>query len=168
MSKVVGALLVGFGCSYLGFMQALVLKKAERLTAEWIQVVEYMKREITDKHITLTDILNTVKKSPWVNVGLFAEKLLERLKTHDMERFREIWRTSLEDANISAELVEIILPLGAVLGQYEATKQGEALEYTLQLLKERKQWQGLEHARLSKVYGAIGVTSGLFWVILLL
>ena len=87
----------------------------------------------------------------------------------DQEPFPDAWRrlvTELE--GLTPEGRAALLPLGEVLGRYEAQGQREAIAQARAALdRERERAEG-EKLRMGRVYQALGLSGGAFLVILLL
>ena len=72
------------------------------------------------------------------------------------------------DAGLTPEGRAALLPLGEVLGRYEAQGQREAIAQARSALdRERERAEG-EKLRMGRVYQALGLSGGAFLVILLL
>ena len=73
-----------------------------------------------------------------------------------------------EPEKLTPEGRAALLPLGEVLGRYEAQDQREAIAQARSALeRERERAEG-EKLRMGRVYQALGLTGGAFLVILLL
>lgn len=167
--KLWGAIFVAVGCGYMGFLMSLDLKERVKVTGEFIVALNYMSQEIMGLHRPLPLILTKLGGTSQVKVREYFQVLRERLYTSNEESFSVKWRDSFnKTGDLQQELVELLKPLGNILGQYEASRQGQAIDDIVGQLVRLKLRQEEEYRRLSKVYGVVGVSGGLFCVILLL
>lgn len=167
MIAITGALFLFLGCSSIGFLKARELKNDHILTIDFMQALAYAQREITQNHRSLPDILLTLREKEYTTVGGYFKKLHDSLEENSS--FREKWDESiLFQKELPESLLQIIQPLGGVLGQYDSEKQGDTIARILVQLEVLSVTQEAESVRLSKVYVVSGITLGLFLVILLL
>lgn len=167
MMEWLGGLLVIFGCAYWGWLQGQELKKKVSLTSEFIQALDYMKREITQKHRDLSYILDQLCHNSSHLLKEYFINLLVELQHEGENSFASRWhKTMIND--FSSDLSELLEPLGGILGQYDAKSQGEALVQVIEELKSLKAKQEIESKKMVQVYAAFGVCIGIFSVILLL
>ena len=87
----------------------------------------------------------------------------------DREPFPDAWRRLVAELEgLTPEGRAALLPLGEVLGRYEAQGQREAIAQARSALdRERERAEG-EKLRMGRVYQALGLSGGAFLVILLL
>lgn len=101
--------------------------------------------------------------------GWFFSAVCGRLCRLDQVPFGESWRQAVEELELlSPDAQAALLPLGEVLGRYEADSQRKALEHVRQALEREEQRAQEERRRLGRVYQALGLSGGAFLVILLL
>lgn len=167
MIKLLGAILVATGCSYFGFLKAQELKRNITQTEKFIQALSYMKREITQNQRFLPDIIQSLSKQNTDIIGKYFYHLQKQLEKTDT--FQEKWtNTMISEPYFHEKLIEILQPLGSILGQYDSQRQEESLSNIIEQLKQQKISATEESQRMGKVYCTIGITFGLFLVILLL
>lgn len=167
MIKMVGTLLVFLGFTSIGILKGQELKKNHSLTLDFVQALSFIQREITQNQRSLSDILRTLKEKEYTSIGRYFKRIYESLE--ESNSFREKWEESMDSqGDFPRPLLQILQPLGDILGQYHSEKQGEALSLILGQLEELKQLQEEECNRLYKVYVVSGTALGLFFVILFL
>lgn len=167
--RIFGSFMVIFGFAYGGWLQGTLLKEKVRITGEFIHALDYMKREITQKHRKLSDILRYLGEKDQGFVCDYVNTLWETMSPHEEESFETGWRRSMRAIpQLSSDLLEVLSPLGGILGQYDGKSQGESLESVIEELRQLKEQQEGKCRQMVQVYGALGLTSGLFVVILLL
>ena len=92
--------------------------------------------------------------------------ILAKIYDNDM---RQQLRQAVDELELlSLDSRAALLPLGEVLGRYEADSQRQALEHARQALEREEQRAQEERRRLGRVYQALGLSGGAFLVILLL
>lgn len=166
MFKLWGAGLLILGCFYLGYLKSDELKRKVQQTADFSEALRYMRCEITQKHGILRDILLKLGEKEYSTVGRYFSKLLEQLENDDP--FSAKWKESIQyQTDLPEELKVILEPLGGILGQYDGISQGEVIDDMLEHLNKLHATQMEESNRLGRMYIALGVTGGVFIVILL-
>ena len=99
----------------------------------------------------------------------FFQRCAEGCARLDQVPFGESWRQAVDELELlSPDGRAALLPLGEVLGRYEADSQRQALEHARQALEREEQRAQEERRRLGRVYQALGLSGGAFLVILLL
>lgn len=167
MMNFLGAMMVALGCAYIGWDKAREIKRKGEITGEFIRILDKIRREITEYHRSLPFMMKKIQAKEGSVSRKFFLSLERELLKKDERGFFEKWEDLLETSQeIPVELVELIKPLGAVLGQHTASCQGQALTAVLKELKDLQEKQEEEYGRLSQVYTTLGVSSGLFFVIL--
>lgn len=167
MLQILGCTMVVVGCSYWGWYQGMELKGRLRLTEEFIRVLSYIKREIKEKHRPLPKIIGDLGRKQGNCVSEYFQILSKKISADRQATFSVGWAESML-AELPEDLMVILEPLGYVLGQYDGKTQGEALDSVLLELKDLRRIQEEKCEKMVQVYGAFGITSGLFLVILLL
>lgn len=167
MLQIVGCAMVILGCSYWGWLQGVELKGGLSLTEEFIRALSYIKREIKAKQRPLPKIIYDLGKKEGTRASEYFQILSKKISPDRQATFSVGWAESMM-AELPQELTEILEPLGNVLGQFDGKTQGEALEAVLLELKDLRRSQAEKCEKMVQVYGAFGITSGLFLVILLL
>lgn len=165
MYQMMGASMVIVGCAYWGWLKGFELNEKLRLTEEFIRSLEIIKREISDKHRLLPHIMADLSRKEKNITSEYFRILTQKISPETQSSFSLGWAQSMM-ADLPVELWKILSPLGQVLGQFDGKTQGEALDSVLQDLRQFKVQQAEENLKKVKVYGAFGVTSGIFLVIL--
>lgn len=168
MIKIFGCFMVVLGCAGLGWMKSFQLQRNGAMTTDFIDALAFMLREITEKHRELPYLLEKLGKKENSYVGDYFRQLAQDFHVNYEPTFSERWTDSItERLELPQSLVNLLLPLGGVLGQYDAEKQGQAILQVIDDLRGLKESQKEEFLKMRKVYGVVGVTSGIFLVILL-
>ena len=169
MMRLMGAVLVAFGSACLGLGAAADLGRRVRRLEAVSAGLELLERELWERGSPLPELLDQLaQRTSEPACTLFAQcaAACGRL---DREPFPDAWRrlvTELE--GLTPEGRAALLPLGEVLGRYEAQGQREAIAQARAALeRERERAEG-EKLRMGRVYQALGLSGGAFLVILLL
>ncbi|MFI3252884.1 MAG: stage III sporulation protein AB [Eubacteriales bacterium] len=163
--KFCGCVLVFLGCGYWGWSKGKALERNVSITRDFIQVLTFLQREITQKHRELPSLIKKIGNTRQNAVGQYFKNLFLKISSENPNSFATIW---IEENDISQKILEILSPLEEVLGQYDATSQGETILSLVEELKEFQAQQEVETEKMLPVYGALGVTTGLFLVVLLI
>lgn len=88
----------------------------------------------------------------------------------DGRTFQQVWQDGLERCPLALNKEDraVLERLGPVLGRYDADGQRQAIEGAADSLNHRKVQATEDRNRLGRVYGVLGLTAGLFLVILLI
>ena len=162
MWKLVGAVLVAAGSGWLGLSAAAGLTKRLRAVQSMIVGLELMERELWERGAALPELMAALARRCTQPAAGFFQRCAEGCDRLDQVPFGESWRQAVDELELlSLDSRAALLPLGEVLGRYEADSQRQALEREEQRAQE-------ERRRLGRVYQALGLSGGAFLVILLL
>jgi stage III sporulation protein AB len=91
---------------------------------------------------------------------------LDRL---DGAPFQQLWTAMLETSSLRLEEddINVLRPLGGVLGRYDMECQADALEQAIRRLEQQLVEAAEQRSSSGKVYGTMGVSAGLFLAIIL-
>lgn len=169
MWKLVGAVLVAAGSGWLGLSAASGLTKRLRAVQAMISGLELMERELWERGAALPELMAALARRCAPPAAGFFQRCAEGCAQLDQVPFGESWRQAVEGLELlSPDAQAALLPLGEVLGRYEADSQRKALEHARQALEREEQRAQEERRRLGRVYQALGLSGGAFLVILLL
>ena len=169
MIRMVGAVLLAMGSAALGFGAVRHLDGRVHDLRQVVVGLETIKRELGWSGKLLPELLEQAgqesKGRPAVFFGLCAQKA-RRLNG---QTFHQVWQQGMEAAQMRLEPVDsaVIEQLGNVLGRYDGESQQQALEQALERLGELQKQAAEQRLRLGKVYGTLGITAGVFLIILL-
>jgi len=170
MIRMVGAVLLTGGAAALGFGAVRRLeRRVQELNQLWVGL-SMIRRELGWQLTPLPELLRRAAGETKGAVSDFFRLCAVGAGRLNGRPFRQIWQQGLECVNLRLEEddLEALEQLGGVLGRYDEEHQQKALEQALSRLEEQRR-QAVDHrARLGRVYGMLGLTSGLFLVILLI
>jgi len=164
------AVLLTGGAAALGFGAVRRLeRRVQELNQLWVGL-SMIRRELGWQLTPLPELLRRAAGETKGAVSDFFRLCAVGAGRLNGRPFRQIWQQGLECVNLRLEEddLEALEQLGGVLGRYDEEHQQKALEQALSRLEEQRR-QAVDHrARLGRVYGMLGLTSGLFLVILLI
>jgi len=144
-----------------------IIRRVDTLHA-LITALETMKSEICDRMTPLPELIDDLAAETSSYAGRFFQYLKEGMGELGIRQFSFLWKDALDRA-LYPELDEAerkaLSDLGRSLGRYDIEEQRQAISYTQKRLEayvksaeEAKRTQGKMHA-------VLGLTSGLFMVL---
>ena len=169
MIRLMGAVLVAAGGAYLGFQAAAALRRRVRALRQLEAGLALLERELELNAPPLSRLLERgAARSEGPAKALF-EGCLQGLDRLDREEFSCLWRRLAEEqAGLPPEGRAILSALGDTLGRYEAPRQREALSAARRRLEELAARLEADSRRQGRVYQALGLSGGAFFLISLL
>jgi len=171
MLKLIGALMLIGGSVVIGLRAMERLSERVSVYAALIHAIQIMQAEITFRLTPLTELMKLLGGQIEAPVNQLFEHCYHGLCKNESGVFSAVWDNSLRQTigpELSLEARQNLRELGGVLGRYDAETQAKALahmsvrmEYFLESAKREKE-------RQSKVYGVLGLVSGLAAVIVLI
>ena len=168
MTALLGKSLLFFACFWLGWDRARRRKVRLTWLRDFRQSVADLGRELTFSLEPLDRLIGRAAQGQGPS-AFFFKNCRECYEQNGGESWAESWRDAVE--KVSLPLREIDLPLlsqaGEILGRWDGETQQRALADLLSRLDETI-FDGSEEAkRLFRVDLALGITAGLFCVLLL-
>lgn len=169
MWKLLGAVLVAAGSGWLGLSAASGLTSRLRAVQAMIAGLELLERELWEHGTALPELMAALAQRCSPPAADFFKQCAQGCARLDRVPFGESWRQAVNGLELlSPEGRAALLPLGEVLGRYEADSQRQALEHARQALEREELRAQEERRRLGRVYQTLGLSGGAFLVILLL
>jgi len=170
MTRALGAVLVIAACGALGLSGVARLEGRVRDLGELAAGLDALQRELGWRLAPLPQGLETAAKASHGPAAQFFSRCAQGAGQEDGQSFQQVWRDSL--SVVPFRLGEgdraLLERLGPVLGRYDGDSQRLALEDAAAGLRSLQGEASDDRRRLGRVYGALGVTAGLFLAILLL
>ncbi|MDR1157329.1 MAG: stage III sporulation protein AB [Oscillospiraceae bacterium] len=166
----IGAILVAGGASAISLAAVQNLGARVRLLAALTDALELMRAELQFNLTPLPALMEVLAdRAPTPARAFFARcaRLMTLLGEHS---FQALWNKALtetEGAWLPPER-ELMATLGGLLGRYDAEAQGRAVSYVRERMEALRRCAEEKRIRQSRVYGALGLASGLAVVIILL
>jgi len=171
MLRLIGALLVIGATGTFGLSSMRRMSRRVRTLRTLITALETMKSEICDRMIPLPELIDFLAAETASPVDQFFLRLREEMGNLGTERFSYIWSEAVVQTSELALLeheAQTLSDLGKSLGRYDIEDQRHVLSYTQRRLEgyldkaeEARRTQG-------KVHAVLGLSVGLFVVLILL
>ena len=170
MIRLVGAALLTAGGAALGFGAVCHLERRVRDLNLLSVGLAVMRRELDHRMTALPELLALAVKETKHEVSDFFRLCSVGASHLNGRAFRDIWKQGLElvHLHMEAEDLAVVERLGSVLGRYDGENQRQALDEARDRLDEQRKLASEQRNRLGKVYGTLGLTAGVFLVILLI
>lgn len=168
MTAILGKILLFCGCTYLGLDHALQRKRRTACLQAFRQALASIGRELTFSLRPVSDLLARAAQQDGP-VGAFFAACGQHFITSGGESWSDSWTAALETVPLPLQDADrrLLTQAGDILGRYDGENQRQALETLLSQLSAAAGDAAEEEKRLFRVDLALGVTAGLFCVILL-
>jgi len=168
--KLLGALLLAGGGLALGLGAAEERSRRAAALGSWRSALALLSAELAFCLPPMGELLeNTARRAqePAKTALLAAARGLERLGEMP---FETVWGEALQTCvpPLAPEDIELLAPLGSVLGRYDGESQRRAVEEVGAALEAREGQVRAELRQGGKAWAAAGLSLGLFAAILLL
>lgn len=170
MLRLMGAALLTAGTAALGLGAVGRLDGRVRDLRELLAGVELLQRELGWRLAALPEGLELAAGTAEGRTARFFRLCAEGARHLNGRTFQQVWQEGLDECRfrLDAGDRELLEQLGSVLGRYDGDSQRQALEGAAARLERRQVQAAEERRRLGRVYGVLGMTAGLFLVILLI
>lgn len=170
MIRLVGAVFLAGGGAALGFGAVRRLERRVQVLNQMSLGLNMIRRELDWRMSPLPDLLSLASRETKGEVSDFFRLCSIGVRNLNGRPFRQIWQQGLEAAQLRMESEDfaVVEQLGSVLGRYDSGNQRQALEEAIARLDEQRKEAADQRNRLGKVYGMLGLTAGVFLVILLI
>lgn len=170
MIRMVGAALLTGGSAAIGFGAVRHLEGRVCDLRELITGFEVMRRELDWRMAPLPELLSLAGEESRGRPSVFFSLCARGSGQLNGRSFQQVWLQGMEAAQMRLEEADYVVVerLGGVLGRYDGDNQRQALDQVLARLEEQRKQAVDQRARLGKVYGTLGVTAGVFLMILLI
>jgi len=171
MFRIIGAVIIVACTAAFGFSGVTRLRVRVKNLQNLITALEIMKSEICERLTPMTEILTTLSQEAQAPVSGVFKECCNQMSQLGSRSFYFIWKSAVESA-CDLELTEhekkILTDMGHVLGRYDIQEQKSAITYAIRRLETCLQNAEEEKRSQSKVHAALGVSAGLFIVIILI
>ena len=152
MMRLMGAVLVAFGAAWLGLTAAAELGRKVRRLEQLSNGLELLERELWERGSPLPQVLEELSLRTGEPASTLFTQCAAACGRLDREPFPDAWRrlvTELE--GLTPEGRAALLPLGEVLGRYEAQGQREAIAQARAALDRERERAESEKLRVGRV-----------------
>ena len=170
MIRFLGAAMLILGCGGLGLSAVNRLDGRVRDLRELSAGLEILQRELGFRLAPLPEALEAAAGETKERAARFFVFCAQGSRQLAGIPFRTLWRKGLEQCPLllSREDRALLEQLGPVLGRYDGDSQRQAVENVLAGLNRQQVQAEDDRRRLGRVYGVLGVTAGLFLVLMLI
>ncbi|NCE64301.1 stage III sporulation protein AB [Pseudoflavonifractor sp. 524-17] len=170
MRKLLGAALIIGGTAAMGFSAARGLAQRVSGLGAVIAALELAERELSFRLTPIPELLDELSRRAPAPAGAFFAGCLARLDRLGERSLGELWDEAIEEQpmGLAAEDREILSRLGRVLGRYDGGGQQEAVALARVRLEHNLAAAEADRDSRGRLYGALGLTAGSFFAILLL
>ncbi len=167
MSSYVGALLLCVGCTWIGIAAVGRLQRRAQTLQLFVSAITYLQSEIQFCLRPLPDIMHKLTQQYPTLAPVF--KACETPITNE-SAFADTWGAALMNASLplTADDLRILQDLGGSLGQFDARGQSSAICQTLAQLTDACKQANNAKTEKSKLFGFLGVATGVIVTILLI
>jgi len=171
MYRVIGALLIVVCTAVLGFGGVLRLGRRVRNLTGLVSALEIMKGEICERLTPMPELFELLAGTMEGPVAGLFQACGEQMTTLGESSMYLIWKSavrSAEELELSEQEARTLTEVGHVLGRYDAEEQRTAISFAIRRMEGCLHRAEEEKRAQTKVRAALGVTAGLFVVIILL
>ena len=170
MIRVLGAALLTAGCGGLGLSAVKRLDSRVRDLRELSAGLEILQRELGWRLSPLPEALMAASVGTYGGAARFFAFCAQESKQLSGAPFRTLWSRGLEQCplRLNREDRALLEQLGSILGRYDGDSQRQAVENALAGLSRQQTQAEDDRRRLGRVYGVLGLTAGLFLVLMLI
>lgn len=172
MLKLLGAVLVLFSCTALGWGKSMSLQRRLEQLREIEKLVHLILGEITYRKEALPEALLRTSQKAVPPFDEFLQEVSRQASLFQGECFSKIFRETaqrcLENSALKRKDLEVFVQLGEYLGWMDITLQKNTIALYLEQLKQEIQSLEKELPGRKKMYQSLGAMAGIFLTILCL
>ena len=167
--KLCGVIMLLFGGVWFGLSAKRTLGMRVRTLRSLIECLELIEWELTTNMPPMEHLLCEIAGQASAPAARFFSDCAKGLDRND-QTMAEIWRAAAEETlkPLKAEDLEVLLPVGAVLGRYDVDSQINSVKAARDRLANNLMDSINEKRRLGRLYSTLGAAAGLFFAIVLL
>ncbi len=169
--KLAGSLLVIAACTGLGLEKSMEYRRRLRMLSELRRMFLLLAGEIRSSRTPAGDAFLHMSARMDGVYKEFLEKLSEALRQEGRGRFDKLWKEQAEqsfrDSPLTKEELELLLSFGNTFGYLDTQMQLAAIEFLQKELAEAYEKLLVSCQGKMRIARLLGVTAGIFVVILL-
>ncbi|HIY06723.1 MAG TPA: stage III sporulation protein AB [Candidatus Evtepia faecigallinarum] len=169
MTALLGKVLLLTGCTAWGLLAGSRLGERAACLEEFRQALAALSRELSFSLRPLWELMTQAAAGSRGPAAAFFRVCCARFAQGGRESWAESWQQALAEVPLPLTQADrrLLEEAGQVLGRYDGESQRQALAGLLACLEDRREEARREARRLFRVYGVLGITGGLFCLILL-
>lgn len=164
----IGALLILVGFGGLGFGALMGKKHQIQRVQGMVQGLAYIEREISFHLTPLPDIYKNLSTQLPPPLCQFFQQLAKGMSALETQGMGERWCQGLSQLYLGQGGEDCLVPLGQVLGCYDAESQSQAILQAKGQLEDYLQGLEEESCKAQRLYGTLSLGLGGLLVIVLL
>jgi stage III sporulation protein AB len=169
MIRLLGAALVAGAAVWIGFRAERSLRQHSAALRELDVGLELLRQEMELNAPPLPGLMEQLGKRTEGAARTLFSRCRDGLNVLEQESFPALWRRVVDSLeNLGEDGKSCLFPLGQILGRCEGAEQCRAVACAQKRLKELAARAETETRRQGTVYRALGLSGGLFLVILLI
>ena len=170
MARWLGAALLLAGSSAMGAWAVAQLRGRTQDLQGLTAGLEAMSRTLTASLAPLDEMLQAAETCAGPRPAQLFRYCRRNLVQLNGQPFVHLWDKALKETplRLEKEDLTVLRQVGNVLGRYDSDSQAAALGQAVQRLAQHQRQAQERQGRLGRVYGTLGVASGLFLSIMLL
>jgi len=171
MLSAVGAILIIGATALIGLSSMWRMAARVRTLTGLISALETMKSEICDRLTPLPELIEQQSRESDPPIDRFFHRVSAELATIGMRSFYLIWKTAIErttELELTEEERQTLIDLGRSLGRYDTEQQRDAFTYAQRRLETHLRRAEEDRAKGGRVHAVLGLSVGVFVVIILL
>ncbi len=163
MVKVIGAVMTGFACGYLGFRLSMTMKTRLKNLIDIYTSLEMLESEINFSVNKLKKAFERIDRN-----GLFLSAAENMEKDGAKKAWTDAVNKNKERLCLTDADSDILLVLGKSIGRTDTDDQLKNIKYVKSMINAQKDAAQAEYKRFGKLYSSGGVLAGLMAVIILI
>lgn len=171
MLKLLGAVLILFAATMLGFAKASLYARRPRQIRQLIQALQRLETEMVFGFTPLPEALCRIAAQLDPPLGTMFRQAAEPLMYASGKTAGESWREAVDscwkETAMSSNEREIFSQIGFTLGVSDREDQMKHLRLAVHMLQAEEQTAWDEQKRYEKMWKSLGVLAGAFVVILM-
>lgn len=169
MKRILGVCMLAGCAAWTGFRAARELRRRERMLGELDQGLELLSRELGLSAAPMDELLEKLAQRTTGAAQALFRGAGEALGKLDVQSFSQGWSIVVHNLpDLEQDAREALVRLGQVLGSYGGAEQRQAIAAARKELGQLRERARSEWRRMGKVYQALGLSGGAFFLILLL
>lgn len=172
MVKLIGALLVLFAGTMIGFLQAAKFIQRPREIRQLIHMLQRLITEISYGHTVLPDALGKAAESSSGPLAMMFRKAREDLISDMDLTFEQHWKAAIEGywkhTSMGSNEQAVLKRLGTSLGISDTNDQIKNIQLAIDQLKHEEQTAREEQGKYAAMWKSLGVLTAVLIIILMM
>ncbi|MCI8422083.1 MAG: stage III sporulation protein AB [Lawsonibacter sp.] len=169
MLRLLGAVFVSAAAAWTGFQAAAALRERARALEDMSAGLALLEQELELGGLPLPQLMASLEGRCAGPARALFQGCVQGLEALDQESFSQLWRRlTASQTELGREGQDCLAPLGEVLGRCGGSRQCQTLRAVRARLDACAARNREEFRRQGRVYRALGLSGGVFLVLLLL